>query len=178
MEPETSHSARSERLATNWVKTQPILLAYLCAAVSDLSVAEDIAQEVAVATTRQYTDEQAERPFTPWVLGIARNQVLLHLRKKYRNRLIFDTDVLGQIEQAVCRAEPEAINRRTALATCLKKLSPKARRLIELRYESGVEPKQIAQALGSSVGSINVTLCRIRKALGECVNRRLQKESR
>ena len=163
----------SEELAAQWVRAQLILTAYLTSMVGDLSIAEDIAQEVAVAATRQYDREQHDRPFMPWVFGIARNQVALHLRKKYRQHVLFDSAVVDEIEAAFERVSPEAADRRSALAECMEQLSPKARQLVELRYTQGSKPQQIATKLGTTANTVSVSLSRIRKTLGDCISRRL-----
>jgi len=163
----------AEILAANWVRTQPTLLAYLCSALSDLSTAEDVAQEVAVAATRQFTEEQAEKPFTPWVMGIARNQVALYYRKQYRDKLKFDSEVLAQIEEAVIENESEIATRRSLLERCISKLNPKARRLVEFRYSAGLRTSEIADRVGTSSNTVSVTMSRIRKALTDCVSKQM-----
>lgn len=173
MTPSDPSMPLAEILASNWVRTQPTLLAYLCSALSDLSVAEDVAQEVAVAATRQFTQEQAEKPFTPWVMGIARNQVALYYRKQYRDKLKFDSEVLAQIEQVVIDSEPEIAKRRSLLEKCISKLNPKARRLVEFRYSAGLRTKDIADRLGTSRNTVSVTMSRIRKALSDCVAKQM-----
>ncbi|MEM9110876.1 MAG: sigma-70 family RNA polymerase sigma factor [Planctomycetota bacterium] len=163
----------AEVLAANWVRTQPTLLAYLCSALSDLSLAEDVAQEVAVAATRQFTQEQADKPFTPWVMGIARRQVALYYRKHYRDRLKFDSDVLAQIEDVFVENEQEIAQRRSILDQCIAELNPKARRLIEFRYAAGLKTREIAERVGTTSNTVAVTMSRIRKALTDCVSRQM-----
>lgn len=163
----------SEALAAQWVRSQPVLTAYVSSMVGDLSIAEDIVQEVAIAATRQYSAEQDARPFMPWVFGIARNQIALHLRKKYRREVIFDTDIVDQVQDAFLRAAPHVTDRRSALAECLKRLSPKARQMVELRYIQGVKPRQIAEQVGTTPNTVSVALSRIRKTLGNCIDRHL-----
>lgn len=173
MESPRQDPVLSEELAARWVRAQPILTAYLTSMVGDLSIAEDIAQEVAVAATRQYDRAQHDRPFMPWVFGIARNQVAMHLRTKYRQHVLFDSAVVDEIEAAFVRVSPEVSDRRSALAECLEQLSPKARQLVELRYTQGTKPQQIAAKLGTTANTVSVSLSRIRKTLGDCVSRRL-----
>ncbi len=162
-----------EILAANWVRVQPTLLAYLCSALSDLSIAEDAAQEVAVAATRQFTAEQAAKPFTPWVMGIARKKVALYYRKHYRDKLKFDSDVLAQIEEVFVENEQELSLRRSALQQCISKLNPKARRLIEFRYAAGLRTKEIAERVGTTSNTVAVTMSRIRKVLTDCVSKQM-----
>lgn len=175
MDPTQTQAELSEALAAQWVRAQPVLTAYITSLVGDLSIAEDIAQEVAVAATRQYSAEQHARPFMPWVFGIARNQIALHLRKKYRQEVVFDTDIVDQVQDAFLRAAPHATDRRSALAECLKRLSPKARQMIEMRYTQGVKPREIAELTGTTPNTVSVALSRIRKTLGDCIDRRITK---
>ena len=64
-----------------------------------------------------------------------------------------------------------------ALEECKDGLAPKARRVIALRYEESHRPPEIAERLGWTVNAVNVALARARKALRECVDRKLKKET-
>ena len=64
-----------------------------------------------------------------------------------------------------------------ALEECRDGLAPKARRVIYLRYEQSQRPPEIAEKMGWTVNAVNVALTRARKALRECVERKLKKEA-
>ena len=70
-----------------------------------------------------------------------------------------DSDVLGRLE---------------ALRTCIDRLQPAHRQLVDLRYHSGTPVKNIAAKLARSAASISMSLMRIREALQKCVQRRLE----
>ena len=73
------------------------------------------------------------RPFIGWVIGIARNQVGLYLRKKNRDRLVFDPDTLERIGQAFAEVQPRDVRMLDYLEECLQSLEGRARKLCELR---------------------------------------------
>ena len=59
-------------MAALWVQSQSIVSAYITANVIDLHHAEDLIQDVAKAVAEKFDAFDRSRPFTPWVLGIAR----------------------------------------------------------------------------------------------------------
>ncbi|MEL7264621.1 MAG: sigma factor-like helix-turn-helix DNA-binding protein, partial [Planctomycetota bacterium] len=67
-------------------------------------------------------------------------------------------------------------DRRDALLGCLETLPPAQRQLIDLRYTSGLAIDAISQATGRPGASISQTLYRLRNALLNCINRRLNAE--
>ena len=62
-----------------------------------------------------------------------------------------------------------------ALRECVAILSEKARAVLNMRYEKNESIRQIAETLGRSVTAVKVHLFTIRKALRECVERKLSR---
>ncbi len=60
-----------------------------------------------------------------------------------------------------------------ALRTCLAKLPPAQRRVILQRYEGDGSVQRLAGELGRPVGSVKVSLYRIRQLLADCIARAL-----
>ena len=63
-----------------------------------------------------------------------------------------------------------------ALAHCVEKVGGDGRRALWLRYEEGLELRQIAARLEKSASAVGVLLYRVRSALRECIDRRLSTE--
>ena len=66
----------------------------------DFTARDDVLQEIAVAVIETFDRYDPERPFVGWALGIARNQVRLYLRRKQRDRLIFDEEIIARLAAA------------------------------------------------------------------------------
>jgi RNA polymerase sigma factor (sigma-70 family) len=64
-----------------------------------------------------------------------------------------------------------------ALRTCLARLAPAAREIIQLRYFSQYGPSEISRLRECSVNAVNVTLARARTALRVCMQQALHSAS-
>ena len=144
--------------------------------VRDSAEAEDVLQEVALVIVDRYASYDPKQPFIGWALGIARRVVWTHLRHKYRDRDLILTGAVDQVSGTFERLDPHAQNMKDALAHCLEKVQGPGRQALLLRYDDGLELKQIADQLGKSASNIGVLLHRVRAALRECVQRRLNAE--
>ena len=59
---------------------------------------------------------------------------------------------------------------------CLEKLSPYARRVVELRYVEGLTGSRLAEALNRNLTAAYVAVSRINKTLAECVRNRMAED--
>ncbi len=62
------------------------------------------------------------------------------------------------------------------LRSCLETLSPKARKVVNLKYVEGLSGVQIAELVGSKVHSVYVSLTRAHRSLEACVQKRRLRE--
>ena len=86
-----------QRTATRlWTLAQPAVSAFITGIVRDFRDRDDVLQEVAVAVIESFDRYDPGRPFVPWAIGVARNQVGLYLRRRGRDRLCFDSAALDR----------------------------------------------------------------------------------
>jgi RNA polymerase sigma-70 factor (ECF subfamily) len=172
----SSHSSQHDaadvraRLAADWERARTAVFAQLLAGIGSFHDAEDVLQEVAVSIAKNYGSYDPRRPFIAWALGIARNHLLMYFRKHQRDRLVFNEELTAAIGPHL-EMFPESVadRRREALHRCLKRLDSRRRRLIEMRYSTGMSIQEIADALGKSDSAIKGSLHRLRRALEKCV---------
>jgi RNA polymerase sigma-70 factor (ECF subfamily) len=173
--------AANERgqLAADWERARSAVFAQLIAGIGSFHDAEDVLQEVAVSIAKNYGTYDPQRPFIAWALGIARNHMLMYFRKHQRDRLVFNEHLMGIIGRHLeSLADEPADQRREALHKCLHQLDPPRRRLVEMRYSSGLSIVEIAESLDKSVAAVKGSLHRIRKVLERCVEIRITKAFR
>jgi RNA polymerase sigma-70 factor (ECF subfamily) len=173
--------AANERgqLAADWERARSAVFAQLIAGIGSFHDAEDVLQEVAVSIAKNYGTYDPQRPFIAWALGIARNHMLMYFRKHQRDRLVFNEHLMGIIGRHLeSLADEPADQRREALHKCLHQLDPPRRRLVEMRYSSGLSIVEIAESLDKSVAAVKGSLHRIRKVLERCVEIRTTKAFR
>jgi RNA polymerase sigma-70 factor (ECF subfamily) len=84
-----------------------------------------------------------------------------------------DEELAEQLAE-YCEATPDEVDERlSALNKCLGRLEEKDRQLIEHRYSSASTLDEYATQSGRPVGSLRVSLFRIRAALRNCINGQL-----
>jgi len=139
-------------------------------------VVDDLAQETFIAAYRSLGSYKQESSLGLWLLGIARNLALKHLREEQRRRS-HETDSL---EAAISRwseermdADEAAESRHDrvveALRTCIEGLQKHSAGMIRDTYFKGRTAAEIAQDSGKTESSVWVTLMRIRQALRDCI---------
>ncbi|MEJ6729765.1 MAG: sigma-70 family RNA polymerase sigma factor, partial [Akkermansiaceae bacterium] len=86
-----SSTAQFTRL---WTANLPKVAAFVGSMVHQVSDRDDVLQDCAVAAMTSFERYDPERPFPAWVIGVARNQVRLYLRRKSKDPHVFDDEVL------------------------------------------------------------------------------------
>ena len=152
------------------------LFGYIYSLLGDRTRSADVLQETNLVLWRKLEEFDPNRPFLPWAFGVARFQVLAHLRDQGRDRMVLDADLIA----AMCdQAEREATQMdeiRVAVRSCLQLLTKRNRELIDHRYFHGMSLAQVAASSKRTVGATKVALLRIRRRLANCVQERMAGE--
>lgn len=154
------------------------LYGYIFACVRHHADAEDILQTTTVAVMESIGQLRDEAGFLPWAREIARRRVLAHRRGNQKEQ-VFDPELVRSLAEAAERLdEKEPANlRQLALKTCLDHLPPESRKLIIARYDPKTgDAEAIAAQFGHTVQSVYARIKRIKAALRNCVEKRLQQE--
>jgi RNA polymerase sigma-70 factor (ECF subfamily) len=164
-------------LARRWVAAQPAVAAFISLMVRDFHDAQDVLQEVAAAVlSRNVIKTGIPISFDAWVIGIARHKAVDWHRRTSVDRMVFNTEALDEIAAAYEQLTREYGPRQEALEHCLRRVVGKSRRLLEMRYQDDLTPTEIAQRVGSRDGAVKVALHRIRMALRDCIEHRLDRQ--
>lgn len=153
---------------------QERIYGFLLGMVRDPAVADDLFQETFVkavrAMQRQKGSYTSQGRWLQWVMRIARNTALDHLRSRKRSRmkLVMENEEGLDLDQIVIDGEPDAsdkLQRRQQAAwlnACIDRLPPEQREVVLMRHESELTFKEIAELTDCS---INTALGRMRYAL-------------
>jgi RNA polymerase sigma-70 factor (ECF subfamily) len=132
---------------------------YVRSIVRDEYEAEDVTQHVfAKLMTVIGKYEQRAVPFSAWILRLAHNAAIDHMRKR---RAVPAAEVYGADERVPEGNEDRSRELRNALAT----LPEEQRDVIVLRHVVGLSPTEIAERLGKTEPSIHGLHHRGRAAL-------------
>lgn len=132
---------------------------YVQSFVQDHHEAEDITQNVfakLIKVIHKY--EQREVPFTAWILRVARNAALDHLRSR---RAIPCEEVRGEAQDYSLVASEKSRNLRQALEL----LPSDQREVLVLRHIVGLSPTEIATTLDRTESSVHGLHHRGRRSL-------------
>ena len=165
-----------QALATHWVKAQPVVAAFIASIVRDSHRADDLLQEVARISAVKFDEYDPSRPFTSWVLGIARYEILRFRRSQVRSKIMFSDSLLQNLVEDFQDQSEHSEDRRRALRDCLDGLSGRRRIVIEMRYQRDLRPLDIAERLGITSNAVLLLLHRTRRILADCISRRLLRE--
>jgi RNA polymerase sigma-70 factor (ECF subfamily) len=138
---------------------------YVRSIVRDEYEAEDVTQHVfAKLMTVIGKYEQRGAPFTAWILRLAHNVAIDHVRSR---RAIPAAEVRGADERTDEHEDDRARDLRSALAS----LPEEQRDVVVLRHVVGLTPGEIADRLGRSESSIHGLHHRGRRALKQELRR-------
>jgi RNA polymerase sigma-70 factor, ECF subfamily len=143
--------------------------------VQDASTAEDLTQEAFAKVFRNLRTFDVRLRFSAWILKIAHNTTLDHLRRHRPHLVPLDqpmTDnghTLAEAlpDRAAVSPEHAAVRRElgSALNAAIDRLRPEYRRVIVLRYQEDLDYTDIADVMGVPLGTVKTFLHRARQAL-------------
>lgn len=168
----------STEFIQSFTKAQRPLFLYILSLVPRPVEAEEILQETNLIVWTKSKQFQPGTNFRAWACQIAYFEVLKYRERKQREKLHFNPELMELLAEESIQQAELMDRRRQALAECLLKLKESDRALIQTRYSPEGEGPGIADRLGRPINSIYQSLSRIRKALLECINRRLAAEAR
>lgn len=144
--------------------------------VRDANAVEDLAQDTFVRAYRALANYRGESSLAVWLLGIARNLALMHLREESRRRAKEASLLQLAIErwlQPALEKDGDHDRALAALEDCVDRLPGHSAELVEGYYFKGRSAAEMARASGKKESALGMTLLRIREILRRCVRERL-----
>ena len=120
--------------------------------------AEEVVQDVFLQLWRNAARYEATRgPFLPWLLTLARNRALDHLRLKserQRRREAQAEELPAVVAAPDFDARLDQQRSAARVRSLMDTLNPKQRRAIELAYFEGMSHSEISEALHEPLGTV------------------------
>lgn len=117
--------------------------------LADRAAAEDVAAEALARTYARWGKVGALPYRDGWVLKVATNLAIDRLRRRPPD-----------VRPATAGDFEDAVELRLALNAALLTLAPRQRQAVALRYLGGLSDREVAQALGISLGSVKTHIHR------------------
>lgn len=183
MADERIHTDHADEFFQLYAPIQQRMFSYILTLVPQWADAEEILQETCVAMWRDFERFDADRidsDFFRWASAIAFHRVLDFRKKQARSKLMFSDQFIDAVAEAAARHGDQIDRRLSALRDCLKKVSPRDRDLIRLRYETPAahgNVKAFAESLGCPADTLYKALARVRRQLIQCVRHSVNREA-
>lgn len=149
---------------------------FIYALLPDPQAVDDLFQDVFLVVTERAEVFEAGTNFLQWVRAIARNKVRQHRAKGFQASLLLDQDTCDLLVSTADILHQDWEVHREALRECMAKVSPGARKLLDLRFTKNLRSGQIAALLHRSVRGVSTALYKTLRQLRGCVGRKLSLE--
>jgi RNA polymerase sigma-70 factor, ECF subfamily len=162
-------NAAQQRFLSLFLRSEREIFRYVAALVPNLTDADDIVQQTALALWEKFDAYDPAQPFTPWACRFALNKTRQWIERRQRWQALLDHGLAEELEQRRQELLPELEIRLKHLERCLGKLPEEQRTLVEGYYvrRDGIE--QLAGNAGRTVAATYKMLQRIRHALQSCI---------
>jgi RNA polymerase sigma-70 factor, ECF subfamily len=153
------------------IVNQPRLYAYIMSLVPNWADADDLFQECSIVLWSKKGEFTPGTNFLAWACQIALNKVFNLRKRQARNRLTFDVEFIKAVADERLAGRERLDERVAALESCVEKLKPRDRELLDRWYQRRGTTKVLAEQLGRPLDTVYKALKRIRMALFDCITR-------
>ena len=147
------------------------LYAFAYSLVRNHQDSEEIVQKTSVIMWDKYESYDENASFGAWSRSILYRVAMNHLRARKRDAILCEPEVLEKLSEGYENADSSYMENGMldSLQTCLRRLTGKSRRMIELRYRNRESSAAIGRRLKLSVTAVDVALYRLRSRLEQCM---------
>jgi RNA polymerase sigma-70 factor (ECF subfamily) len=155
------------------------LYAYVLRQIGDTAQTEEIVSDTLYEVWKAPARFRGEAQFSTWLIGIARNKVLMAFRSRKPDA---QHDDLDDVAEVVASDEPSAFEllaareRHEGVRHCMDKLSSEHRECVHLVFYEGLALAEIAALQACPENTVKTRLFHARKKLMNCLKLMLQRE--
>ena len=170
-------STAQQRFLSLFLRSERELFRYVAALVPNVTDAEDIVQQTAMALWEKFDAYDPAQPFTPWACRFALNKARQWIERRQRWQALLEHGLAEELAQRREELQGEFELRLRHLETCLATLPQGHRSLIEGYYYERTNVETLARRSGRTTSAIYKMLQRVRHMLQICLERRAQLEA-
>ena len=155
------------------------LYAYVLRQLGDPAQAEEIVADTLYEVWRRPSVFRGDAQFSTWLIGIARNKVLMAFRSRKPDAKHED---IADVAEVIPSEEPGAFEilaqqqRHEGVRHCMDKLSDEHRECIHLVFYEGLGLAEVAEVQACPENTVKTRLFHARQKLKNCLKLLLQRE--
>ena len=133
---------------------------------------DDLVQDVFLSVLSSRFEDRGEARAAAFLRTVARHLLLKSFSRRRREPPVVDL-IGAEVAWQEYEGTDEGDTYLRALRECLNRSSRRTQDVLRLRYDATLSQTEIAERLGMGVSGVKSVLVRGRKALRECIERRL-----
>ena len=155
------------------------LYAYVLRQLGDPAQAEEIVSDTLYEVWKAPAKFRGDAQFSTWLIGIARNKVLMAFRSRKPDA---KHDDLDDVAETIAADEPGAFEilaqqqRQVGVRHCMSKLSAEHRECVHLVFFEGMPLAEVAALQACPENTVKTRLFHARQKLKNCLTLLLQRE--
>jgi RNA polymerase sigma-70 factor (ECF subfamily) len=155
------------------------LYAYVLRQLADPAQAEEIVADTLYEVWKAPARFRGDAQFSTWLIGIARNKVLMAYRSRKPDSKHEDLDDVAETLAADDTSAFDLLanaQRREGVRHCMDKLSDDHRECVHLVFYEGMSLAEVAEVQSCPEGTVKTRLFHARQKLKNCLQLMLQRE--
>ena len=159
---------RLDKFAEKYRLYFPRVFAYVYGRVHNVHLTEDLVADVFERAFLKADSLRNDEAFSTWLFTIARNVIISHGRKRYRETTI-DPDVLKEVLPSSASVEGDILMREelSTVTRLLKDFPQREQDIVSLKFDAELTNGQISQIMGLNEPNVRVILFRTLRKLRE-----------
>ena len=156
------------------------LYAYVLRQLGDAAQAEEIVADTVYEVWRQPGRFRGDSQFSTWLIGIARNKLLMALRSRKPDAHHDDLDAVAETVPSDDAGAFEMLaqrQRQEGVRQCMERLSEDHRECVHLVFYEGMALAEVASIQGCPENTVKTRLFHARLKLKNCLAMLLQREA-
>ncbi|WP_298233479.1 sigma-70 family RNA polymerase sigma factor [uncultured Azohydromonas sp.] len=155
------------------------LYAYVIRKLGNEAQAEEIVADTLYEVWKAPARFRGESQFSTWLIGIARNKVLMAFRSRKPDAVYEDLQEIAEViasEDAGAFEQLAQRQRREGVQHCMERLSDDHREAIHLVFYEGMSLAEVAQVQSCPENTVKTRLFHARQKLRNCLKLLLERE--
>jgi RNA polymerase sigma-70 factor, ECF subfamily len=167
--PSEESSVAQQRFLSLFLRSEREIFRYVAALVPNMTDAEDIVQQTALALWEKFELYDPAQPFTPWACRFALNKARQWIERHQRWQALLEHGLGEELAQRRQELQPEFESRLRHLEACLGRLPQEQRSLVQGYYYERASVEKLAERSNRTTAATYKMLQRIRQMLQLCV---------
>ncbi|WP_051242392.1 RNA polymerase sigma factor [Azohydromonas australica] len=155
------------------------LYAYVIRKLGNEAQAEEIVADTLYEVWKAPARFRGESQFSTWIIGIARNKVLMAFRSRKPDAVYEDLQEIAEViasQDAGAFEQLAQRQRREGVQHCMERLSDDHREAIHLVFYEGMSLAEVAQVQSCPENTVKTRLFHARQKLRNCLKLLLERE--